>query len=176
MINRVLLMLILAGSAACGHARVSITPSAPRVTPALATAAVGDDPISELAWLAGCWQVRGATTTIEEMWLAPRGGLLLGVSRTVRNGRAIDFEHTRIELSEGRPAFTAKPARQPEATFVATESSSTAVVFENPDHDFPQRISYRKVGSDSLHARIEGTTNGRARGVDFKYGRVQCSL
>lgn len=169
------LMLAAIGTlaVACGHARVQVAPSTPREQQTAAQAS--DQPLGELAWLAGCWQARGASTVIEEMWLAPRGGLLLGVSRTVRNGRAIDFEHTRIDYVDGRPAFTAKPARQTEATFPAIESSNDHVVFENAAHDFPQRISYKRAGPDSLHARIEGTVNGQARGMDFKYARVQCA-
>jgi hypothetical protein len=30
------------------------------------------------------------------------------------------------------------------------------------------------VGRDSLVARIEGTSNGRSRGVEFPYARVAC--
>ena len=134
------------------------------------------DPITALAWLAGCWERRAGTTTIEETWLPPRGGLMLGVSRTVRDGEAVDYEHMRIEVADGRLAFTAKPARQPEATFVASEVRAGAVRFENPAHDFPQRIVYRRAGSDSLHARIEGTRNGRERAVDFRYARVACDV
>ncbi len=46
-----------------------------------------DDRLARLAWLAGCWEVAGATTVVEEQWMRPRGGSMLGMSRTTRDGR-----------------------------------------------------------------------------------------
>jgi hypothetical protein len=51
--------------------------------------------------------------------------------------------------------------------------SADEVVFENGAHDFPQRIRYRR-GGDMLFARIEGTRDGKVRGVDYPYARVAC--
>jgi hypothetical protein len=48
--------------------------------------------------------------------------------------------------------------------------SDSGFTVENPAHDFPQRISYRKRGADSLLARIEGGT----RDIDFPMRRVAC--
>ena len=47
------------------------------------------------------------------------------------------------------------------------------VVFENPAHDFPQRILYRQVAG-GLAARIEGRENGKDRAEEFPYRRVPC--
>ena len=52
--------------------------------------------------------------------------------------------------------------------------TDSAVTFENLAHDFPQRVMYRRVGGDSLVARVEGTRAGRTRGVDFAYRRAAC--
>ena len=59
--------------------------------------------------------------------------------------------------------------------FTSVAVSDSMAVFENPEHDFPQRIIYRRSAADSLHARIEGPRNGQVRGVDFRYGRVSCA-
>ncbi len=39
--------------------------------------------------------------------------------------------------------FVALPSGQAEATFVQAELSDSMAVFEAPEHDFPQRITYR---------------------------------
>jgi uncharacterized protein DUF6265 len=52
--------------------------------------------------------------------------------------------------------------------------SDSAVTFENPSHDFPQRIIYRRRGADSLLARVEGMRGGQLRGSDYPYRRVAC--
>ncbi len=49
-----------------------------------------------LAWLAGCWELRAGPRLIEEQWLSPRGGMLLGMSRTMRGGTVVEYEHLRI--------------------------------------------------------------------------------
>jgi hypothetical protein len=46
-------------------------------------------------------------------------------------------------------------------------------VFENPGHEFPQRIGYRRQGP-SLQAWIEGTKDRQARRVEFPYRRAAC--
>ncbi len=43
------------------------------------------------------------------------------------------------------------------------------MVFENPQHDFPQRILYRKNPDGTLHARAEGERNGKLSGQDFHF-------
>jgi hypothetical protein len=127
---------------------------------------------SDLAFLTGCWKFEAKGRTVEEHWTAPAGGSLLGVSRTVVNHKTTEFEFLQIrDLPEGL-TYIAKPSNQPEAKFVATSRTATEVVFENPAHDFPQRIRYR-VNGDTLTARIEGTMNGKARGIDFPYSRCK---
>ncbi len=44
-------------------------------------------------------------------------------------------------------------------------------MFENPAHDFPQRVIYRRLGADAVTGRIEGQIGGQARSVDFPYKR-----
>ena len=48
-------------------------------------------------------------------------------------------------------------------------------MFEAPEHDFPQRVGYRRAGADSLLAWVEETTNGKLRRIEFPYRRVQCA-
>ena len=72
-------------------------------------------------------------------------------------------------------AYTALPSGQAQATFVASSVSAGAVTFENLQHDFPQRIIYRAVGSDRLVARVEGLRGGTLRGVDVPMTRSSCA-
>jgi hypothetical protein len=131
--------------------------------------------VSQLAWVSGCWQrVARNGQTIDEQWMAPRTEMMLGMSRTVRGDSLIEYEQLRIFERGGRAVYYAAPVRQTPTEFVAASVSDTLVVFENPQHDFPQRVIYRKRGADSLIARIEGTVNGTARGIDFPYSRARC--
>ncbi|HEX6644626.1 MAG TPA: DUF6265 family protein [Gemmatimonadales bacterium] len=127
-----------------------------------------------LAWMAGCWEFTRGETTVEEQWMAPRGGALIGMSRTVRGDRMVAFESVVIRAdSAGRLAYHAFPSGQAPAVFPAVEVTDSTAVFENPTHDFPQRILYRRRG-DTLSARVEGSRNGTLRGSDFPYQRTAC--
>src|SRR3970040_657967 len=52
--------------------------------------------IARLSWLAGCWERAAGERQVEEQWMRPRGGTMLGMSRTVTGGRTSEFEHMRI--------------------------------------------------------------------------------
>lgn len=131
--------------------------------------------VGKLTWISGCWQrTTRNSQIIDEQWMTPRGESMLGMSRTVRGDSLIEYEQLRIGARAGRAVYFAAPSGQTPSEFTAASVSDTLVVFENPQHDFPQRIIYRKRGADSLIARIEGTTGGTARGVDFPYVKARC--
>lgn len=130
--------------------------------------------IRDLAWLAGCWESQRGARTTSEHWLKPSGNMMLGVAQTVRDGKTVEFEFMRIHEDRGRIYYTAKPSGQPEASFELKSLAVESVVFENPQHDFPQRIIYRKEKDGSLLARIEGERNGKPGGIDFPYQRGKC--
>jgi hypothetical protein len=120
--------------------------------------------IERLAWFTG--------------WTSPAGGSMLGVSRTLRRNpggdSTIAWEFIRLYARGTDLVYAAQPHNQPAAEFVSEKVSDTEAIFANPAHDFPQRIIYRRVRTDSLRARVEGTQNGRTRGSDYPYARVAC--
>jgi hypothetical protein len=130
--------------------------------------------ISAAAWLAGCWELQVGARVSHEHWMAPAGGAMLGMSRTIVRDTLREYEFLRIAPVEGRLTYVAVPSGQRETAFAATALTDTLLVFENPAHDFPQRILYRRIGADSLVARIEGTRGGQARGIDFPMRRTGC--
>lgn len=131
--------------------------------------------VEALGWLAGCWASEGGEAGSGEQWTTPAGGTMLGVSRTVRAGRTVATEFVEIrETDGGELLYIATPSGQQRAVFKAIRSTASEVVFENPEHDFPQRILYRLGTDDRLLGRIEGELDGRARAVDFPMIRIPC--
>jgi hypothetical protein len=140
-----------------------------------ATAGVAVPAADRLGWLAGCWEgTLSNGAAYEEVWLAPRGGVLLGVARMTRDGRTLSFEFIRVLDDDGTLVYAAQPAGRPATPFRATAVVYGDVTFENPEHDFPQRIRYRLDGEAGLHARIEGERDGQVRAIDFPMLRVAC--
>ncbi|MFG6430745.1 DUF6265 family protein [Roseateles sp. LYH14W] len=133
------------------------------------------DPFAPIAWLAGCWAPQGREAGSAEQWMAPAGGLMLGMARTLKNGRVVEFEFMQIRAgTDGRLSFIAQPQGRPPTEFALLRQGEAEAVFENPAHDFPQRVIYRLAAPDRLVARIEGVANGKARGIDFPMQRSAC--
>jgi hypothetical protein len=132
--------------------------------------------IADLAWLAGCWEGNVRGREVNEQWMKPAGGTMLGMARTVSQGKTVEYEYTQIrEDKDGAIYYVAKPSGQSEASFKLIKLENREAVFENPTHDFPQRIIYRQQTDGSLIARIEGTMNGKERAVDYPFKRGQCN-
>lgn len=106
--------------------------------------------------------------------MAPRGGAMLGMSRTVVAGALREYELVVLRAVAGGAVYEAHPSGQKSAAFPVKEQAESSIVFENPTHDFPQRIGYRRDG-DVLTAWIEGTTNGRSRRAEFLHRRAACA-
>jgi hypothetical protein len=131
--------------------------------------------LGAVRWLAGCWELRRGNRVTLEMWMPPGGDLMLGASRTTVNGAVREFEQVRIAWEDNRLVYTAHPSGQAEASFTSVEVSDSGFTVANPAHDFPQRITYRRRGADSLVARVEGPGPSGVRAFDFPMRRVDCT-
>lgn len=129
---------------------------------------------TRVGWIAGCWTRTTATSTIEEQWMVPRGGALIGMSRTTVNGAVREYEFLRIFAAGDTLVYAATPSGQTYTEFRSINIGAREVTFENLKHDFPQRIGYKAVGRDSLIAFIEGPSGGKVRHIDYPYARAAC--
>jgi Domain of unknown function (DUF6265) len=152
---------------------LNVAPAPPAHAPASASGQPSG--VERLHWMAGCWQQRTPTAVTDEQWMIPRGGAMVGMSRTIVNDRLRGWEALRVVTDSGRVAYLAQPNGGPVTRFLASAVSDTMAVFENLQHDFPQRIAYRQVTPDSLVARVSGVRNGVERGFDTPMRRVDCS-
>ncbi len=137
-----------------------------------AAVSTGVADVDRLAWLAGTWIQEKAGVTVRETWLAPLDGVMSGASQTNRPGRPARVEFMTIRAEAAGATFTAHIPGQPPTPFVLIPGSVDQVTFENPAHDFPQRVIYRRCGHD-LCARIEGRVNGNLRSQDWRYTRMK---
>ncbi len=115
--------------------------------------------LEDLGFLAGCWRgtFGGGSGTIEEFYTSPSANLILGTTRYLRDGRAFQYEFTRIETNEGGVVMTPYPGGSPsEDPFRLTSVGDDVAVFEAPEHDYRKRIIYRANPDGSRTARIDG--------------------
>ena len=115
-----------------------------------------DPKVEDLAWMSGHW----AEGNVEELWLAPKGEVMLGMSRTIRKNGKAAFEFIRIaRTDDGAIAYIAQPGGRPPTAFRLVESRPGRVVFANPEHDFPKRIVY-ELRDGRLCARTDDGKDG----------------
>lgn len=122
-------------------------------------------------WLAGHWCLQQEDVVVEELWLPATGDALLGISRTVKAGQTLGFEFLRVATVDGVITYLAQPGGRPPTAFARTEAGDNWIRFENLQHDYPQRIEYRREG-DRLNAAITGPgKDGKAKTIPFAYRR-----
>ena len=125
--------------------------------------------MAELSWMSGDWQTPpGGPAQIEEHWTQPAGGSMLGVSRTVIGIRTLEFEYLRLEQRPDGLFYVAHPkARCAGTDFKLTSVTTSEAVFENPSHDFPKRIIYRKTAAGGLVASIDGGEGTKSQSFNY---------
>jgi len=134
--------------------------------------AAEEDPLAALAWISGIWEGESGNIRMEETWTRPAGGLILGVHRDLFPGGRSFFEYLRIERRGDEIFYIAAPRGENATEFRLTELQDNGAVFENPEHDFPQKIAYTRDG-DTLRATIEGLANGERRSSVWTWQRVR---
>jgi hypothetical protein len=76
----------------------------------------------------------------------------------------------------GEDNVPTQPGGQPPTHFARTDGGEHWVRFENPEHDFPLRIEYRRDG-DRLYTEVAGPgNNGVEAVIRLDYGACEDSL
>ncbi|HMB58960.1 MAG TPA: DUF6265 family protein [Xanthomonadales bacterium] len=123
----------------------------------LQAAAISSGP--DFQWLRGHWCSGQEGDRIEELWLRPASGEMIGINRTTLSGIMVAFEYLRIVHQDGVTTYVAQPGGSSPTLFPLAGHGDSWVAFENPDHDFPQRIEYHRDG-ENMQAEISGPGEG----------------
>lgn len=144
---------------------------AARVQPPSAEAASAAQAKAEaLGWLTGTWEAErsgaeGAQPAwTDESWTTPRGGMLVGIGRRGVGHRLGMWEVMRIATdAAGQTALHVTMDDGSSTSFALVRSAAREAVFENPAHDYPQRIGYRRTadGLEAWISRIDGSSERR---------------
>lgn len=173
MIKRPAGILLLVLLASCGDnesAEQKTTTETAEVPAAVPAASVKD-----MQWLTGWWQNVTPGGTVFEAWemngeaLTGKGGFIKGsdtmISETIvleQQGSDLVYLPTVKDQNDGRAV-----------PFKLTMAAADSFVFENPQHDFPSKIVYKKISETALVARISGKIEGKEQAEAFELTKVQ---
>lgn len=132
--------------------------------------------IKKAEWLIGTWENTTPKGSIYETWGKASDKELIGKSYIIKEKDTIIFENIRLAQEQDGLFYIPTVKNQNDGLpvrFALKKISETQLVFENPQHDFPQIISYTRVCADSLIAETSGTKDGQERKQIFSMKRVQ---
>lgn len=129
--------------------------------------------LDALAWMAGCWGSSDGATSADECWLARRGNVMMGFHVDVFASGKVFFEYLRVVADDGGVGYIASPMGGDVTRFALVSFDEETAVFENPQHDWPQRLTYWREG-DVLHARAEGL-DPASRRAEWVWQRAEAS-
>lgn len=113
-------------------------------------------------WLIGSWLAPGDSGTIRETWREAGAATFEGegTTRSRTDDRLLDSEALRLVAMADEVFYVAKVAQNPyPVPFRLVTCDADRLVFENPTHDFPRRIEYRRTGKDAFEAQVSDGAN-----------------
>src|SRR5262249_10060490 len=86
-------------------------------------------------WLTGTWEATEGKSIVEEVWTAPSSNVMIGLSRTVDDGRTSSFEFLRLEKRGADLFYVPQPGGRPPVSFKMTSDAGGRYVFEHSGED-----------------------------------------
>ena len=121
--------------------------------------------LKKAEWFLGEWSNKTPEGELTERWKKENDSVYKGESYFVKHGKDTVFSE-KVDLIETNGKLTyivtvpGQNSEQPVA-FEMISASENQVVFENPNHDYPSKIIYNKISSDSIVAEISGMQKGK---------------
>ncbi|WP_207492051.1 DUF6265 family protein [Aridibaculum aurantiacum] len=133
------------------------------------------EPSKGLEQLVGTWKMETSKGALYEQWVKLNAQEFSGKSYRISGSDTIIMETVQLMKEKEDLVYRVSVPDQNEqpVSFRLISQSNNKWIFENKMHDFPQRIIYKFVGTDSIAARIEGLVGGTEKSSDFNYKRVQ---
>lgn len=127
-------------------------------------------------WLLGTWKSETSKGTLYETWQKTDSSGFRAKSYYLENADTILFETVQLKESDGKLLYIVsapKEKNEKPVQFTSIQVTPAVFIFENKLNEFPQRISYTKISSDSLVAEIAGTYKGEFVKEQFKMKKLK---
>lgn len=115
-------------------------------------------------WILGTWENKSADGVLTDTWTKTNDSTFQGKSYFIKEKDTIHFETIVLQQKGEALTYKATVKGQNEdkpVSFLLTETVANQLVFENPKHDYPQKITYQKDAKNNLVATISGLIDGK---------------
>ncbi len=126
--------------------------------------------LQALAYLEGTWRGPVGPGTWEARYTSASGGEILSTNKEIREERVVSFEFERFRLHEGKVLMTpwVKGKQSVDFTLTGLDEDAMKATFENPAHDFPQRIIYHRSAKTVLEIHVTAKRGDEHTGFSLK--------
>lgn len=126
-------------------------------------------------WFLGRWENNSSEGNLSECWKKLNDSTFFGESYFVIENDTVFAETIQLEERNGQLSYIVTVPNQNKekpVSFKLTENSKNTLIFENSKHDYPNKIIYNQIGTDSLVAEISGMKDGKLKNEFFKMKKV----
>ncbi len=131
--------------------------------------------LTNVQWMLGRWENNSPEGNLSEIWTKENDSTLSGESYFVIKNDTVFAEKVKLFQSGNNLVYEVNVANQNEGkpvAFASTFFNNKTAIFENENHDYPNKIIYNKVLDDSLVATISGIKKGIPADETFKMKKI----
>lgn len=156
-------------------AATSPAPAVPSLVPAPSTEPVKGS-VDAFDWMVGCWQAQSARdgSTINETWLSPRGGTLMGIGQTYLDGKTPAWEAMRMYNEGESVKLWLRPGLRNELTLTLDSVGANFVGFAMKEGETTTKLRYERKSPTEMVATFRLEQGENRRGADFAFAKVEC--
>ena len=139
--------------------------------------APGKNTVDAFQWMTGCWQAKSARdgSTINETWLSPRGGSLMGIGQTYLDGKTSGWEAMRVYDEAGTVKLWLRPGLRNELTLTLEAAGDAFNAFVVKEGDTITKLRYERKSPTEMLATFRLEQGENRRGADFLFAKVECA-
>jgi hypothetical protein len=126
--------------------------------------------LNKMKWLQGHWEQKLEEGLLVENWKIENDSTFSGETYFMTTKDTVHFEYIKLTQKEDELVYIATVMGQNNdqpVEFKLTSDNDKVFDFENPAHDYPQKITYKKVSATQLTATISGKQQGKSSQESF---------
>ena len=127
--------------------------------------------LEKAKWLLGEWIKTDSLGTLKEIWTNQDDSTFVGQSYYIQNEKdTLHFESIELIQDQEHLIYTTTIKGENNGTaipFQMTKDGDSLLIFENPKHDYPQKMEYRLQKNKNISIIISGKSNGKSGSITY---------